>query len=57
MMSQNRQAQKDRDMAEHDYHVNQRAFEHLIWQNDQLLQLLGAAGLRPTAASPSASVE
>jgi uncharacterized membrane protein len=29
MMSQNRQAAKDRDEAEHDYHVNQEALERL----------------------------
>jgi uncharacterized membrane protein len=29
MMSQNRQAAKDRDEAEHDYRINQEAFERL----------------------------
>jgi uncharacterized membrane protein len=29
MMSQNRQSAKDRDEAEHDYHVNQEALERL----------------------------
>jgi uncharacterized membrane protein len=29
MMSQNRQAAKDRDEAEHDYHINEEAFERL----------------------------
>jgi uncharacterized membrane protein len=52
MMSQNRQAAKDRDMAEHDYHVNQRAFAHLVWQNQQIIEMLGALGRRPTAPPP-----
>jgi uncharacterized membrane protein len=29
MMSQNRQAAKDRDEAEHDYHINEETFERL----------------------------
>jgi uncharacterized membrane protein len=56
MMSQNRQASKDRDMAEHDYRVNERAFEHLIWQNDQLIQLLEATNRRPTSSPPPSEV-
>lgn len=52
MMSQNRQAIKDRDMAEHDYRVNQHAFDHLIWQNDQILQLLQAVDREPTGPPP-----
>lgn len=56
MMSQNRQASKDRDMAEHDYRVNQRAFEHLIWQNDQLIQLLAATNRRPTSSPPPSEI-
>jgi uncharacterized membrane protein len=52
MMSQNRQASKDRDMAEHDYDVNQRSYEHLVWQNDQILRLLLALNRTPTAAPP-----
>ncbi len=51
-MSQNRQASKDRDMAEHDYRVNQRSYEHLMWQNEQILQLLQALNRKPTAAPP-----
>ena len=38
-------------MAEHDYRVNQRAFEHLVWQNGQLIQLLEASNRRPTSSS------
>jgi hypothetical protein len=34
-------------LTEHDYRVNQRAFEHLIWQNDQLIQLLEATQSAP----------
>lgn len=56
MMSQNRQASKDRDMAEHDYEVNQKSYEHLMWQNDQILQLLQALNRTPTAAPPGADV-
>ena len=56
MMSQNRQTQKDRAMAEHDYAVNQQAFDHMIWQNEQLLQLLKATKSTPTAAPPSSEV-
>ena len=52
MMSQNRQAAKDRDMAEHDYRVNQRAFDHLVWQNDQIIELLRALDREPTAPPP-----
>jgi uncharacterized membrane protein len=54
MMSQNRQASKDRDMAEHDYQINQRAFDHLIWQNDQILKMLTALRISPTSPPPSA---
>lgn len=52
MMSQNRQAAKDRDMAEHDFSINQRSFDHLIWQNDQLIQLLRALKSEPTGPAP-----
>jgi uncharacterized membrane protein len=52
MMSQNRQAAKDRDMAEHDYLVNQRSFDHLCWQNDQILRLLEALQTTPTSRPP-----
>lgn len=52
MMSQNRQAAKDRDMAEHDYEVNQRSFDHLCWQNDQILRLLAALEMSPTSEPP-----
>lgn len=52
MMSQNRQAAKDRDMAEHDYEVNQRSFDHLCWQNDQILRLLEALQTTPTSEPP-----
>jgi uncharacterized membrane protein len=54
MMSQNRQAAKDRDMAEHDFSINQRSFDHLIWQNDQLIQLLRALKTDPTGPPPDA---
>jgi uncharacterized membrane protein len=57
MMSQNRQSAKDRDMAEHDYLVNQRAFEHLIWQNEQIIQLLSALQREPTSPAPPATVD
>lgn len=53
MMSQNRQASKDRDMAEHDYSINQRSFEHLMWQNAQIIELLQALKRQPTAPPPS----
>jgi len=53
MMSQNRQATKDRDMAEHDYEVNKRSFDHLIWQNDQIIRMLGALKMKPTSPPPS----
>lgn len=52
MMSQNRQAAKDRDMAEHDFSINQRSFDHLVWQNDQLIQLLRALKTEPTGPPP-----
>jgi uncharacterized membrane protein len=57
MMSQNRQATKDRDMAEHDFEINQKSFQHLIWQNEQLLQLLTAAKLGPTEPPPPAATK
>lgn len=56
MMSQNRQSVKDRDMAEHDYAVNQRSFEHLMWQNEQILELLGAVQRQPTSPPPARDV-
>jgi uncharacterized membrane protein len=47
MMSQNRQAEKDRMMAEHDYQVNVKAEEeikvimrHLVHQDDLILEIL-----------------
>ena len=47
MMSQNRQADKDRIMAEHDYHINIRAeatvhavLEHLKAQDDVIIAIL-----------------
>ncbi|MEO7803351.1 MAG: DUF1003 domain-containing protein [Actinomycetota bacterium] len=52
MMSQNRQSVKDRDMAEHDFEVNKESYEHLIWQTDQILQLLKAVDRSPTSAPP-----
>ena len=54
MMSQNRQSAKDRDMAEHDFSINQRSFDHLVWQNDQLIQLLRALKTEPTGPAPDA---
>lgn len=54
MMSQNRQASKDRDMAEEDYEVNQRSFQHLIWQNDQIIRMLSALKIEPSGPPPSA---
>ena len=57
MMSQNRQAAKDRDMAEHDYEVNQRSFDHLCWQNDQILRLLEALQTKPTSDPPGGRFE
>jgi uncharacterized membrane protein len=56
MMSQNRQSAKDRDMAEHDYLVNQRAFDHLIWQNEQIIELLSALQRQPTSPPPPATI-
>jgi uncharacterized membrane protein len=53
MMSQNRQAAKDRDMAEHDYAINERAFDHLIWQSDQVLLMLSALDCTPTSSPPA----
>jgi uncharacterized membrane protein len=52
MMSQNRQAAKDRDMAEHDYEVNQCSFDHLVWQNEQILRMLEALRASPTSEPP-----
>jgi uncharacterized membrane protein len=40
MMSQNRQAAKDRDEAEHDYGVNREALERLTRLEDRLDQLI-----------------
>ncbi len=47
MMSQNRQSQKDRLAADHDYHINLKAEEeikailtHLEYQDDLILQVL-----------------
>jgi uncharacterized membrane protein len=48
MMSQNRQAAKDRDEAEHDYHVNREALERLARMEEQQARmhdlLVGLAG-------------
>ncbi|MDQ4148378.1 MAG: DUF1003 domain-containing protein [Actinomycetota bacterium] len=55
LISQNRQSAKDRDMAEHDYLVNQRALQHLVWQNDQIIQLLDGVHRRPTSTPPPAT--
>lgn len=55
MMSQNRQAAKDRDMAEHDYLVNQGSYDHLMWQNDQIIELLQALNRQPTTPPPSST--
>ena len=52
MMSQNRQSSKDRDMAEHDYEVNQRSFDHLVWQNEQIIRMLGALKVDPSSPPP-----
>jgi uncharacterized membrane protein len=52
MMSQNRQSAKDRDMAEHDYRVNQDSFDHLTWQNEQILRLLQAMNQEPSRPAP-----
>jgi uncharacterized membrane protein len=48
MMSQNRQAEKDRMMAEHDYHINVKAeeeikviMEHLEFQDNMLREIYG----------------
>jgi uncharacterized membrane protein len=65
MMSQNRQADKDRLAAEHDYHVNIRAeatvwaiLEHLKAQDDVILAILRqmqqASGMSPTEAQREA---
>jgi uncharacterized membrane protein len=65
MMSQNRQSDKDRLAAEHDYHVNIRAeatvraiLEHLKAQDDVILailrQLQEASGMSPTEAQQQA---
>jgi uncharacterized membrane protein len=37
MMSQNRQSSKDRLMAEHDYEINTKAFDHLSRQEIQII--------------------
>jgi uncharacterized membrane protein len=37
MMSQNRQSSKDRLMAEHDYDINTKAFDHLSRQEIQII--------------------
>jgi uncharacterized membrane protein len=52
MMSQNRQAAKDRDMAEHDFGVNQRSLSHLLWQDQQLIAVLEALNCRPATPPP-----
>ncbi|MDR3592853.1 MAG: DUF1003 domain-containing protein [Negativicutes bacterium] len=48
MMSQNRQSEKDRLMAEHDYHINVKAeeeiaviMEHLAYQDELLHEMKG----------------
>jgi uncharacterized membrane protein len=40
MMSQNRQAAKDRDAAEHDYEINQETFERLKRLEDRHTEVL-----------------
>lgn len=57
MMSQNRQAAKDRDMAEHDYDINKNSFDHLIWQNDQIIRMLQALKVEPTGPPPTAGIK
>lgn len=52
MMSQNRQAAKDRDMAEHDFQVNQHSLRHLLWQNQQLIAVLEALNRQPATPPP-----
>ncbi|MGH2703546.1 MAG: DUF1003 domain-containing protein [Actinomycetota bacterium] len=47
MMSQNRQAAKDRDMAEHDF-----AVQLLVWQNQQLVAVLEALDRGPVGEPP-----
>jgi uncharacterized membrane protein len=65
MMSQNRQADKDRLAAEHDYHVNIRSeatvravLEHLKAQDDVILTILDGLqrihGMAPDAAQQAA---
>ena len=52
MMSQNRQSQKDRLMAEHDFEINKKAEEeikvimnHLAYQNSILITMLERLGI------------
>lgn len=45
MMSQNRASARDREMAEHDYRVNEESLALLRWQADQLSRLAEAAGV------------
>lgn len=37
LISQNRQSSKDRLMAEHDYEINMKSFDHIAQQDAQLL--------------------
>lgn len=57
MMSENRQAARDREMAEHDYRVNRAAFDHLLWQNRRLLELCAAAGITVEESPPPGPVD
>ncbi len=47
MMSQNRQAAKDRDEAEHDYEVNREALDRLTRLEDRLSRLEELLARRP----------
>jgi len=54
MMSQNRQAAKDRDEAEHDYEVNREALERLQRLEEQqarILQMITALGQPPRGST------
>lgn len=59
MMSQNRQAAKDRLTAESDYQINQKAedevktiLHHLEYQDDLLLQILQRIDTEPSGRTP-----
>jgi len=60
MMSQNRQSEKDRLMAQNDYEINRKAeeevkviMEHLVHQDELLIEILNRLESRPTT-SPEA---